>query len=75
MPLDLNRQPMPMQDPLVRGRNFTQVALGYSPEQALSEATRCIQCKKPTCRQGCPVIVHIPEFIKSLRDEDMPAAA
>ncbi len=75
MPLDLNRQAMPMQEPLVRARNFDQVALGYSPEQAFAEANRCIQCKKPTCREGCPVMVRIPEFIKALRDEQMPAAA
>lgn len=75
MPLDLNRQPMPMQDPKVRGRNFNQVALGYSHEQALAEANRCIQCKKPTCRQGCPVMVRIPEFIKALREDEMLAAA
>ena len=75
MPLDLNRQPMPMQDPKARGRNFTQVALGYSPEQAMAEAKRCIQCKKATCRDGCPVMVRIPEFVKALRDNDMPLAA
>src|SRR5512137_1467455 len=75
MPLDLNRQPMPMQDPGPRGHNFDQVALGYSRDQALAEANRCIQCKKPTCRAGCPVMVRIPEFIKALREDSMEAAA
>ena len=71
MPLDLKRQPMPMQDPGARGRNFSQVALGYSREQAMAESARCIQCKKPTCRQGCPVMVRIPEFIKAMHEDKM----
>ncbi len=75
MPLDLNRQAMPMQDPKVRAHNFIQVALGYPYETALAEAARCIQCKKPTCIQGCPVNVRIPEFIKALRDQDLPKSA
>jgi len=75
MPLDLNRQPMPMQDPKVRAHNFSQVALGYPFETALAEAARCIQCKKPTCIQGCPVNVRIPEFIKALREQDLPKSA
>ena len=57
------RNEMPRQDPHVRGRNFDEVALGYSAEQALAEAQRCLQCKNPTCRDGCPVNVRIPEFI------------
>jgi len=64
-----------MQDPKVRVRNFQQVALGYTLELAKAEANRCIQCKKPTCRQGCPVMVRIPEFIKALREDDLPLAA
>ena len=75
MPLDLKRQPMPMQDPGARGRNFSQVALGYSREQAMAESARCIQCKKPTCRQGCPVMVRIPEFIKAMHEDKMESAA
>ncbi|MDA8186955.1 MAG: NAD(P)-binding protein, partial [Dehalococcoidales bacterium] len=74
MPLKPERQPMPVQDPGVRARNFDEVALGYSPEQAQAEASRCIQCKKPTCRMGCPVEVEIPQFIKHLRDGDLPNA-
>ncbi len=69
--LDLNRQPMPKQEPQVRAKNFNEVALGYTPEQALAEANRCIQCPKHPCIDGCPVEVPIPEFIKALREGDM----
>jgi len=72
--LDLNRVPMPRQDPKVRARNFNEVALGYSAEQALAEASRCIQCPKRPCAEGCPVGVDIPDFIKALRDGNMPEA-
>jgi glutamate synthase (NADPH/NADH) small chain len=65
---------MPRQDPEVRGRNFNEVALGYSLEQAQQEASRCIQCPKRSCIEGCPVEVDIPGFIKALRDGDMPEA-
>jgi len=57
------RQPMPQQDPKVRAQNFNEVALGYTEEQAIAEAKRCIQCKKPTCIAGCPVEIDIPAFI------------
>jgi len=72
--LDLNRVPMPRQDPKARGKNFNEVALGYSPEQAQYEANRCIQCPKRPCVTGCPVDVDIPEFIKAIRDGNMPEA-
>ena len=72
--LNLNRVPMPRQDPKVRGRNFNEVALGYSLEQAKEEANRCIQCPKRSCVDGCPVEVDIPDFIKAIRDGDMPEA-
>ena len=72
--LDLNRIPMPRQDPKLRGRNFTEVALGYSFEQAQEEANRCIQCPKYPCVAGCPVEIDIPGFIKALREGDMPEA-
>ena len=65
------RQAMPTQDPIERGANFDEVALGYTPEMAAAEASRCIQCKKPQCVPGCPVSVRIPEFILCLRDADM----
>ena len=70
--LDLNRLAMPRQDPKVRARNFNEVALGYTHEMALKEANRCIQCPKRPCIDGCPVNVDIPEFIKAVRDNDMP---
>jgi glutamate synthase (NADPH/NADH) small chain len=63
---------MPRQDPKVRARNFNEVALGYTHEMALKEANRCIQCPKRPCIDGCPVNVDIPEFIKAVRDNDMP---
>ncbi len=65
------RNEMPRQDPKVRAHNFNEVALGYSLELAVAEAARCLQCKKPTCIDGCPVQVRIPEFILALRDGDM----
>ncbi len=72
--LNLNREPMPRQDPKIRGRNFNEVALGYSLEQAKAEASRCIQCKKRNCVDGCPVGVDIPDFIKAIREGNMPEA-
>ena len=72
--LDLNRVSMPKQEPLVRARNFDEVALGYNEEQALAEATRCIQCPKRSCIDGCPVEVDIPDFILAVRDGNMPEA-
>ena len=72
--LNLNRVPMPKQDPQERAKNFGEVSLGYSKAQAIAEADRCLQCPKPTCKDGCPVNVDIPEFIKALHDDDMPEA-
>jgi len=65
------RQEMPRQDPEIRRNNFNEVALGYGPEQALAEASRCLQCKKPRCISGCPVEVRIPEFILALHEGRM----
>ncbi|MCK5213159.1 MAG: FAD-dependent oxidoreductase, partial [Dehalococcoidia bacterium] len=65
---------MPKQDPLVRAKNFGEVSLGYTHAEAIAEADRCLQCVKPMCKDGCPVNVNIPEFIKALHDEDMPEA-
>jgi len=59
----LNKNPMPSQDPEVRNKNFDEVALGYTKEQAIDEAQRCLNCKTKPCMTGCPVMVHIPEFI------------
>ena len=72
--LNLNRVSMPRQDPKVRGRKFNEVALGYSLEQAQEEASRCIQCPKHSCIEGCPVEIDIPGFIKAICDNDMPEA-
>ena len=72
--LNLNRQLMPRQKPEVRVKNYDEVALGYSAEQAQAEAERCIQCPKHPCTGGCPVEVDIPGFIKAIRDGDMPEA-
>ena len=72
--LDLNRIEMPEQAPEERAKNFNEVALGYSTEQAQTEANRCIQCPKRPCVDGCPVDIDIPEFIKALREGDMPEA-
>jgi glutamate synthase (NADPH/NADH) small chain len=60
---------MPKQDPKVRVKNFSEVALGYTDEQAFEEATRCLQCVKPQCVVGCPVEVPIPEFIKCIKEK------
>jgi len=73
-PLNTNREPMPRQDPKERAKNFNEVALGYSPEQAKAEADRCILCPRRHCVDFCPVNVDIPEFIEALRDGNMPEA-
>ena len=64
--MSLEKNPMPSQDPNVRNKNFQEVALGYTEEQALDEAKRCLNCKNKPCMQGCPVMVHIPEFIEKV---------
>ena len=61
--MSLTKVPMPEQDPNVRNKNFEEVALGYTKEMAMEEATRCINCKNRPCMSGCPVCVRIPEFI------------
>ncbi|MDR3270611.1 MAG: NADPH-dependent glutamate synthase [Peptococcaceae bacterium] len=68
------RQAMPCQEPSVRAKNFAEVAVGYDEPTALLEAGRCLQCKKPGCREGCPVGVLIPEFIKKIADKDFLGA-
>lgn len=72
--LNLNRVEMPRQKPEERAKNYNEVALGYSMEQAKEEAERCIQCPKYPCKGGCPVGVDIPEFILALREGNMPEA-
>ncbi len=64
------RTPMPEQPAEERRKNFNEVALGYTKEDALSEASRCLACKEPECVEGCPVNVDIPGFIKLICEED-----
>ena len=61
------RQPMPEQEAQVRRHNFDEVALGYTPEMAVLEAERCLQCKNPLCVAGCPVGIDIPGFIQKVK--------
>ncbi|MHA2202601.1 MAG: NADPH-dependent glutamate synthase [Candidatus Hodarchaeales archaeon] len=65
---------MQTQEPGERIRNFEEVALGFTEEEALEEASRCLQCKRPRCIQGCPVNVRIPEFIIKLKEGDINSA-
>ncbi|HDI51825.1 MAG TPA: NADPH-dependent glutamate synthase, partial [Bacteroidetes bacterium] len=66
--------PMPEQDPKERIHNFNEVPLGYSPEMAIAEANRCLQCKKAPCIAGCPVAIDIPAFINLIAQGDFIAA-
>lgn len=68
------RTEMPCQPAEERAHNFNEVALGYTPEMALAEAGRCLQCKRPLCRKGCPVEVRIPEFIAQIVKGDLDEA-
>ena len=74
MALSLKKHEMPVQDPAVRAHNFDEVALGYDEETAVAEANRCLQCKKPMCRQGCPVSIDIPAFIAKIKERDFAGA-
>jgi glutamate synthase (NADPH/NADH) small chain len=69
------KTPMPEQEPAVRARNFNEVALGYTDDQAKTEAARCLGCKSSPCVAGCPVNVRIPEFIARVADGDFSGAA
>ncbi len=71
----MSRQIVPKQDPKTRASNFDEVALGYTKDQALAEASRCLNCKKPFCVQGCPVEVDIPGFISKIKENDFLGAA
>jgi glutamate synthase (NADPH/NADH) small chain len=73
--LDLHRREMPKQEPEIRARNFSEVALGYTPQLAIEEARRCLQCKKPFCVANCPVQVRIPEFIAAIAQGDFANGA
>jgi glutamate synthase (NADPH/NADH) small chain len=65
---------MPTQEPSVRAHNFDEVALGYTEEMAIDEALRCLNCKNMPCVTGCPVNIHIPEFIAKVKDGDFEGA-
>ena len=69
-----NKNPMPVQDPAVRNGNFDEVALGYTEEQAVNEAERCLNCKHRPCVGGCPVAIDIPGFIMKVKDRDFEGA-
>ncbi len=72
--MKIPRQKMPEQDPKVRSGNFEEVPFGYSDEQAIAEATRCLQCKKSPCRNGCPVSINIPGFLKEISENNFDEA-
>ena len=69
------RVPVREQDPKVRATNFEEVCLGYNEEEAVKEASRCLNCKNPQCRKGCPVSIDIPAFISKVKDRDFEGAA
>jgi glutamate synthase (NADPH/NADH) small chain len=70
----MKRVEMKERVPLERAKDFNPVTMGYTQEEAVREASRCIQCKKPLCVEGCPVGIRIPEFIKKLSEEDFAGA-
>ena len=72
--MSAEKNKMPEQNPQVRARNFQEVALGYTEEQALDEAARCLNCKHKPCVGGCPVAIDIPAFIAKINDKDYEAA-
>ena len=72
--MSLVKNEMPSQAPDVRNKNFNEVALGYTEEQALDEAERCLNCKNKPCVGGCPVAIDIPAFIAKVRERDYEGA-
>ena len=72
--MSITRNQMPTQDPRIRAHNFDEVALGYSEETAINEAMRCLNCKNMPCVDGCPVKIHIPEFISAIKEGDFEGA-
>ena len=72
--MSLTRNAMPTQDAEVRAHNFEEVALGYTEEMAIDEANRCLNCKNMPCVNGCPVKIHIPEFITKIKEGDFEGA-
>ena len=74
MAIQPKKNEMPVQQPLVRAGNFNEVALGYTPELAVAEAKRCLNCKNRPCVEGCPVNISIPDFITKVKDGDFEGA-
>ncbi|MBS7368644.1 MAG: NADPH-dependent glutamate synthase [Oscillospiraceae bacterium] len=72
--MSLKKNEMPVQAPDVRNKNFSEVALGYTEEQAVNEAERCLNCKNSPCRGGCPVSIDIPAFITKVKERDFEGA-
>lgn len=72
--MSLKKNEMPTQEPNVRNKNFSEVALGYTEEQAVDEANRCLNCKNKPCVGGCPVSIDIPNFIAKIREKDFEGA-
>ena len=72
--MSLKRNEMPTQDAVVRASNFKEVALGYSSDTAINEAMRCLECKNMPCVSGCPVNIHIPQFIAKIKEGDFEGA-
>ena len=72
--MQMNKTPMKEQDPNVRNANFLEVALGYTLDEAVNEAKRCIHCKNPACVTGCPVGIPIPDFLAKVAEGDIAAA-
>ena len=72
--MSMTKNPIPEQEPLVRNKNFDEVALGYTEEIAIDEAKRCLNCRQHPCVSGCPVNIHIPEFIAKIRENDFEGA-
>ncbi len=72
--MSLLKNEMPVQDPHVRNTNFSEVALGYTPEQAINEAERCLGCKNRSCVAGCPVRIDIPEFLEAVKKGEFEEA-
>ena len=72
--MSLKKNEMPSQAADIRNKNFDEVALGYTVEQALDEAERCLNCKNKPCMKGCPVMVKIPEFIQKVKEKDFEGA-
>ena len=75
MPNKIPRVPVREQDPAIRATNFEEVCLGYDREEALLEASRCLNCRRPRCVEACPVHIDIPGFIHALISEGEAAAA